>query len=321
MAGITAGMAAGPGLTVAVIGVGRAGSALGAALAAAGHEVRAYYVRSPAGRERAAARFPAATACATPEQAAAAAEVILLGVPDDLIETVAAQAAPGLARTGPARSGPAGTDAARSPSPLVAHLSGRHGIAPLAPARAAGAHPAAIHPIMTLTGTPADVDRLAGATFGVTTAPGDEPAAALVRRLVADVGGRVAVVAEEQRALYHASLVLGGNFLATLVTAAGRLIAEAGVPDPAGALGPLLRASLENALDAGEAAMTGPVRRGDVGTVTAQLDRLERRDRHLADAYAALAVLTADRLEQAGLLEPVAAAAVRAGATDGRGWA
>ncbi|WP_051105761.1 Rossmann-like and DUF2520 domain-containing protein [Parafrankia discariae] len=315
MAGTVAGIAAGPARTVAVIGVGRAGSALGAALAAAGHEVSAFYTRSPAGRERAAERFPTATACATPAQAAAAAEVILLGVPDDLIETVAAQAAPGLTRSVPGGS----------LLPLVAHLSGRHGIAPLAPARAVGARTAAIHPIMTLTGTPADVDRLTGATFGVTTVPGDEPAAALVRRLVTDVGGRVAVVPEEQRPIYHAALVLGGNFLATLVTAAGRLIAEAGVPDPAGALGPLLRASLENALDGGAAAMTGPVRRGDVGTVTAQLAGLEALDRHLADAYAALAVLTADRLEQAGLLEPPVAAAVRAAATDApaagdRGW-
>lgn len=293
----------GPGLTVAIIGPGRAGSALGLALGAAGHEVRAIYARSPAGRERAAALFPAAVACATPGRAAAAADVVLLGVPDDLIEAVAAQAAPGLAR---------------SPSPLVAHLSGRHGIAPLEPARAAGARPAAIHPIMTLTGTTADASRLAGATFGVTTEPGDEPAAALVRRLVADVGGRVAVVAEEQRALYHAALVLGGNFLATLVTAAGRLILEAGVSDPAGALGPLLRASLENALAAGESAMTGPVRRGDVGTVTAQLAGLEGLDRHLADAYAALAVLTADRLEQAALLDPRVATALRAAVTDGR---
>ncbi|WP_242424121.1 DUF2520 domain-containing protein [Frankia sp. EI5c] len=164
---------------------------------------------------------------------------------------------------------------------------------------------------MTLTGGPGDAGRLAGTTFGVTTAPGDSAAEEAARGLVADLGGRVAIIPEEMRVIYHASLVLGGNFLATLATAAGRLAATAGVPDPAGALGPLLRASLENALAHGEHAMTGPVRRGDVGTVRAQSAELSRLDADLADVYATLAVLTADSLQSAGLLAPDVAAALR----------
>ncbi|WP_083473831.1 Rossmann-like and DUF2520 domain-containing protein [Frankia sp. R43] len=286
------------GLSIAIVGPGRAGAAVGRALVTAGHQVRAIHSRTQAGRERAAALFPAAEICVTPAQAAALADVVLLGVPDDSIEQTAARIAPGVART---------------PAVLVAHLSGRHGIAPLAPAAEVGARPAAIHPIMTLTGAATDPDRLVGATFGVTTAPGDEDTAGLVRRLVEGIGGRVAVIPEERRASYHAALVLGGNFLATLVTAAGQLLAAAGVPDPAQALGPLLRMSLDNALAHGEDAMTGPVRRGDVGTVTAQWSELTRRDPHLADAYGALAVLTADRLERSGLLPARTAAALRAG--------
>ncbi|CUU54277.1 Predicted oxidoreductase, contains short-chain dehydrogenase (SDR) and DUF2520 domains [Parafrankia irregularis] len=286
------------GLSIAIVGPGRAGAAVGRALVAAGHQVRALHSRTRAGRDRAAALFPAAEVCATPAEAAARADVVLLGVPDDSIEQTAGRIAPGVART---------------PAVLVAHLSGRHGIAPLAPAAAVGARPAAIHPIMTLTGAATDPDRLVGATFGVTTAPGDEDTAGLVRHLVEGIGGRVAVIPEERRASYHAALVLGGNFLATLVTAAGQLLAAAGVPDPAEALGPLLRMSLDNALAHGEDAMTGPVRRGDVGTVTAQWSELTRRDPHLADAYGALAVLTADRLERSGLLPARTAAALRAG--------
>ncbi|MCK9899437.1 DUF2520 domain-containing protein [Frankia sp. Cpl3] len=287
------------GCSVAIIGPGRAGTAMGRALVAAGYEVSALYSRTGAGRERAAAVFPAAEVCVTPAAAAARAEMIILGVPDDRIAEVARQVAPGAART---------------PAPLVAHLSGRHGILPLRAVTAVGARAAAIHPIMTLTGAPDDAARLVGATFGITTAPGDDAAAARARRLVESVGGRPAIIPEERRAIYHAALVLGGNFLATLVTAAGQLVAAAGVDDQAAALGPLLRMSLENALAAGEHAMTGPVRRGDVGTVTVQWAELARLDPHLADAYAALAVLTADRLEGAGLLTSDVAASVRAAA-------
>lgn len=300
----------GTALTVAIIGPGRAGTALGLALVAAGHRVSALYARSPDGRRHAAAVFPGATVSATPTAAVALAEVILLGVPDDRIAEVATQIAPAVA----ARRA---HHRLVGPGPLVVHLSGRYGTAPLGPVAAAGARVAAIHPIMTLSGALVDADRLAGTTFGVTTAAGDGDTAELVRHLVEGLGGQVAVIPEENRAIYHAAMVLGGNFGATLATAAGRLAAAAGVPDPSGALGPLLRTSLDNALAGGERTMTGPVRRGDADAVATQRTALARLDPHLADAYAALAVLTADLLETAGLLGAEAADGIRAAGSRG----
>ena len=74
-------------------------------------------------------------------------------VPDDQLPGLVE----GLAKVGAWRSGQ-----------LVAHASGRYGISVLEPAQRAGAVPLALHPVMTFTGTSLDVDRLVGASFGVT---------------------------------------------------------------------------------------------------------------------------------------------------------
>jgi predicted short-subunit dehydrogenase-like oxidoreductase (DUF2520 family) len=280
------------GPTIGIIGAGRAGSAIGTALARSGHDVVAVHTRTAAGAARAAARFPRAVA-GTPADVAAAADVVLVAVPDDAIAGVAAD----LAAAGAVRAGQ-----------TVAHLSGRHGLAVLGPVSRSGAGRAAMHPIMTLAGAADDASRLAGTPFGVTADPSAWP---VVTRLVSAVGGRLVPVADDMRTSYHAALALSGNYLITLVSAAADLLRGAGVADPAAALGPLLRASLDNALAHGDAAMTGPVRRGDAGSVGAHLVAVRAVDQSLAAAYAALAVLTADRLERAGLVAPSALAAVR----------
>ena len=301
----------GPTLAIGIVGAGRAGTAVGTALARAGHDIVAVHARSEGSRARAAAAFPKAALVDAPAEAVRGADVVLLGVPDDRIEPVAAQVAAEI--TGGAAGG--------AGAPLVAHLSGRWGLAPLAAVRSAGAHRAAMHPIMTLAGTDRDAELLAGATFGVTVDAGDAAGAALANRLVADIGGRAVAIPDDRRTTYHAALVLGANFLATLVATATDLLADAGVDAPAEAVAPLLRASLENVLRAGDPAMTGPVRRGDAGTLAAQRAELARTDPAIAAAYVTLATLTADRLERAGLLDPARAASVRgvlAGPPDGR---
>ena len=124
---------------------------------------------------------------------------------------------------------------------------------------------------MTFTGTPADLARLAGISYGV-TAPAD--LRAFAERLVADLGGVPEWVAEADRPLYHAALAHGANHLVTLVNEALDRLRDAGVVHPERVLAPLLRAALDNALRLGDAALTGPVSRGDAGTIAAHLDRL-----------------------------------------------
>ncbi|WP_462185669.1 MULTISPECIES: Rossmann-like and DUF2520 domain-containing protein [unclassified Frankia] len=282
---------------VGIVGPGRAGTALGLALAAAGYPVVAVGVRSPWHRSRAVNLFPDAWVGGAAEVAGRA-EVLLVAVPDDAIGPVVMD----LAAAG-----------AVGPGRTLVHLSGRHGLGVLAAGGDVGAARIALHPIMTLPGIIEDSALLAGVPFGITA---DPVAEGLARRLVTDVGGIALPVADDRRDLYHASLVLGGNFLTTLVAAAGEVLAAAGVPDPAAALGPLLRASLANTLTDGWSASTGPVRRGDLGTVVAHLTALDRLDPRIAAVYRRLAIFTAEELERVGLLDPAVVARLREAVPD-----
>ena len=145
---------------------------------------------------------------------------------------------------------------------VVAHPSGAHGLAVLSPAPARGARPLALHPAMTFTGTPDDLGRLPGTGYGV-TAPDD--VRAFATRLVADLRGHPEWLPESARPLYHAALAHGANHLTTLVNEAAHWLRAAGIGRPERILAPLLRAALENTLRHGDAALTGPVARGDTG--------------------------------------------------------
>ncbi len=111
-------------------------------------------------------------------------------------------------------------------------------------------------------------------------------------------------------ALYHAALANGANHLVTLVAQSADLLARAGVEHPSRLLGPLLSAALDNALRFGDAALTGPVARGDAGTVAAHVAEIGKIAPEAAAAYVAMARLTADRALAAGRLDPAAAEAL-----------
>jgi predicted short-subunit dehydrogenase-like oxidoreductase (DUF2520 family) len=280
-------------LDLGIIGYGRVGEAFATALTSAGHRAVAICTRSPGRRAAAQDRFPHGLVD-SPADVAGVADVIFITTPDDSIASIADS----LSR-----------DRALSAGQVVVHASGRHGLGVLDAVTASGAARAAVHPVMTLPGGHVGADMLKGAVFGVAA---DATAASRVAQLVADMGGRPVHVPDEARALYHASLVLGGNFLGTLTNAAVELLRAAGITDPATAIGPLLRASVDNALVQGERAMTGPVRRNDTETLHAHLEALRRDAPDLVDSYRALSVLTAHSLERAGVLSAAAAASVRA---------
>ena len=275
-------------LAVGVIGVGRAGTALGVALARAGHSVVVASAVSDASVRRARDAFPGAV-IAEPGQVLRQADLVLLTVPDDVL--------PGLVE------GLAATEAPLE-GRMLAHASGRHGLAVLQPAVRRGALPLALHPVMTFTGRADDADRLAGTCFGVTAPDVLRPAA---EALVIEMGGEPVFVPEEHRDLYHAALAGAANHLVTLVTQAADLLRAAGVADPARLLGPLLFASLDNALRFGDAGLTGPVARGDADTVAAHIAALTATPAAspaVIAAYTAMARLTADRALATGLLKP-----------------
>lgn len=253
------------------------------ALARAGHRVIAASAVSQASLRRIETSLPEAS-IGRPEQVVARADLVLLTVPDDALPALVS----GLAATGVQLDGR-----------LVLHASGRHGLAVLDPAVRAGALPLALHPVMTFTGRPDDADRMNGICFGVTAPPQLRPVA---EALVMEMGGEPVFIAEDQRGLYHAGLASAANHLTTLVASASDLLHDAGVPDPARMLGPLLFAALENALAFGDLALTGPVARGDAQTVAAHVEVIAAHAPQALAAYLALARLTADRALAAGTL-------------------
>jgi predicted short-subunit dehydrogenase-like oxidoreductase (DUF2520 family) len=276
-------------LGVGIIGAGKVGAVLGAALRAAEHAVVGVSAVSDASRERAETLLPGVPVLEI-QDIVERAELVLLAVPDDALGLLVQ----GLAKLGAWQAGQ-----------LVAHTSGRFGVGILHPVRAAGAVPLALHPAMTFTGMSLDLTRLLDCSFGVTADPAMLP---IAQALVVEMGAEPVVIAEGDRTLYHAALAHGANHLVTLVAQASELLREVGVDVPDRMLGPLLRASLENALASGESALTGPVARGDVGTVAAHSEALRELDGgsggDILDAYLAMARATARRAASRGLLRP-----------------
>jgi predicted short-subunit dehydrogenase-like oxidoreductase (DUF2520 family) len=276
-------------LTIGVVGAGRVGAVLAAALRSVGHDVVAVAGESPASRTRIETLLPGVPVD-KPTAVARACDLLLLTVPDDMLDNVVTM----LAASGAIREGQ-----------YVVHTSGRHGLAVLAPAAAVGARVLAMHPAMTFTGTDVDIARLPGVVYGTTAAADTN---ALAASLVADLGGTANWVPEDRRTLYHAGLAHGSNHLVTLVTQAMDLLRASGADDPAATLRPLLGAALDNALSYGDAALTGPIVRGDVETVRAHLAEVAATSPATLESYVVMARATANRAVGDGRLLPIRAA-------------
>jgi predicted short-subunit dehydrogenase-like oxidoreductase (DUF2520 family) len=278
--------------TVGVIGAGRVGAVIGAALDRAGYALSAAAGESAASRIRIETMLPGVTVT-KPTAVARSCDLLLLTVPDDSLDNVVRM----LSASGAIHSGQ-----------YLVHTSGRHGLEVLQPAVDIGARPIALHPAMTFTGTDLDLDRLSGCTFGVTARDTERPVA---EQLVNDLGGRTAWIAERDRILYHAALAHGSNHLTTLVNQSMDLLRAASPDiDPAETLRPLLSAALDNALTYADAGLTGPIVRGDVQTVRQHLGRLRSEAPATLDAYLALARATAGRALASGRLDARRGAAI-----------
>ena len=279
-------------LKVGIISAGRVGTALGLALERADHVVVACSAISGASRRLAQRRLPDTPVLPVPEVADSA-ELLLLTVPDAELPGLIN----GLAATGAVRRGT-----------IVAHTCGAKGVAVLAPLTEQGCVPLAIHPAMTFTGADEDITRLAETCFGITAA--DEIGYAIAQALVLEIGGEPFRVREDARTLYHAALAHGSNHVVTVVADAldalraalsgQELLGQEPVGDAPGGLaerilGPLARAALENTLHRGQAALTGPVARGDAAAVGGHLNALDEIDSELAQSYCANSLRTAQR--------------------------
>ncbi len=277
-------------LNIGVIGAGRVGAVVAARLRAAGHKITAVSGRSHASALRIGTLIPQVTV-ASPSKVAAGCDVLIIAVPDDALVQVVHDIA-GIIE----------------PGCVVVHTSGRHGVGVLEPLTLRGARPIALHPAMTFTGTDIDLDRTC--VFGITAGAAEHD---LAEMLVSDLGGTPMWIREDDRALYHAALVHGSNHLATLVLQSMGLLRDAGAAEPSEVLRPLLTAALDNVLAYGDAAMTGPVVRGDRSTIRAHLEAFANADveADTVAAYAELAKSTVSRAVASGRLSVTEAGGIR----------
>lgn len=286
---MTAGAA--PRLNVGVISAGSVGTAVGQALSRAGHRISGVVARSTASQRKAEERLPDAPISSL-STVSSGADLIILAVPDPTLESVAREVAQ---FTGP------GT--------IVLHTAGSRGLEPLVPVAETGATVIAAHPAMTFIGSAVDTDNLSECPWGVTAA--DEIGATVAELLISEMGGRPFSVPNESRPLYHAAMAHGSNHVGAIVADAVALLTAAfGGSDPdvsgqsaAALLGPIIHASVDNALYGGAAAITGPAARGDEVTVGKHLEVISERRPQVADPYRAMALRIAQMRGSESVLE------------------
>ncbi|MEY4323437.1 MAG: hypothetical protein RL410_1218 [Actinomycetota bacterium] len=278
-------------LRVGIIGVGRVGTALGRALQNAGHVVVAVHAVSEQSQNRAREYFPA-TDITTVEALVQQSDLILLAVPDDVLEGLIA----GIAQSHGFRHGQ-----------CIAHTSGRYGISVLTPAALQGALVMALHPAMTFVGVDSDIYRLNACPFAVTAS---DEALAIAQALVIEMGGDPHIISEVDRVRYHAALAHASNHLTTLVVQSQEMLRDVGIENAGNFLSPLVMASAENALQSGISALTGPISRGDVATVRAHIAELPTGISR--DTYCALALATIEAARRGNRISAEQAAQLRA---------
>jgi len=221
-------------LGVGIVGAGRVGPVLGAALAGAGHAIIGISAVSIESRDRAEAMLPGVPILEIPELIERS-ELVILAVPSSELEALVA----GLAATG-----------AWQPGQLVLHTAPEFGVGVLAPAQAAGAIPLAVHPAMSFTGTSIDVSRL-HESYCAVTAPA--PVQPIGQALVVEMGAEPVLIAEGDRAAYAEAVATATSFSAAIVTQAIDILHGIHVEGPGSVLAPLVRSAVENALAAASA--------------------------------------------------------------------
>lgn len=275
--------------SLAIVGAGRVGSALGRRLSEVGWKIGAVVTRSEASARRAVRFIGAGKACAGMTARILASRVILISTPDDEI----AHAAQELARVGEAQL--AGS--------VVLHTSGAMDSEVLEPVRKRGAKVGSLHPLQSFSGVA--VPSLEGRIF---TIEGETQAVRVARRIARALGGSPVRIAGSKKLLYHAAAAMAAGHVLALEEAATELFVSLGMKRSEAVRGllPLTRQVLENFERLGpRAAWTGPLSRGDYKIVRGHLNALQNSPREFALAYATLNRLVARVLSQdpAGMLD------------------
>ena len=254
----------------AIVGTGRVAQSLGRLMALGGAPPLVIAGRTPDHARRAASFIGPGVRTARIHEIPGLADRILIAVVDAAIPSVVDDLADGGIRGG-----------------IALHTSGAHGPRLLDALAVRGVSCGVLHPLQTIAAPDRGVDALKGASFGIS---GDAAAIEWAEELVRLASGTPLRIRENGFASYHAGAVMAGNAVIAAIDAAVVLLGEAGVErhDALRAIRPLCLTSAQNALEIGpEAALTGPVQRGDDETVRTHTAALVSAPRYVADLYRA----------------------------------
>ena len=281
-------------MRISIIGAGRVGQALGRLARQSGHEIKTVVTRS----RRSALRAVRFIGSGDPQQHTCASlaetDLILISTPDDRISE-----AVGIIRE----------SAATLKGAVALHTSGAlssDALKSLKPYRIAVG---SCHPLQTFGSPARAADLLKDSYFCI---EGEPRAEAMARRFVRSFGARSFTVTTEMKSLYHAAAVLASGGVVSLLSVSIQMLSKCGLSDAEArkVLLPLVEGTLENVRASGPArALTGPVRRGDAGTVSRNLKAIRKHDAGRLEIYIRLAIESLALAERAGadpqLLEEV----------------
>jgi len=259
--------------TIGFIGAGTVGTALAVRLSQKGCQVLVVSSRSLSSAQKLAGLVANCHICRIAQEVADAAELVFITTPDDVIPKIASEI-----------SWRAGQD--------VIHCSGAHSIDILEPARQRGANIGSFHPLQTFAGVNEAIDNLPGSTFCLEA---EEPLLSMLKELASMLNGDWVELKPGDKVPYHVAAVFVSNYLVTLVKLALDLWQGFGVPpkEATKALLPLLRGTVNNIANIGVPnCLTGPIARGDLGTVSKHLSALEARDSLTLSTYKELGLQT-----------------------------
>lgn len=279
----------------ALIGPGRVGSAIARALFEKGYQPVAVIGRTLETSQEACCFIGCDPHLATTAlQRANSADLILLAVPDDHIAMVATQLHQ--------------SDIPAAGSTLI-HFSGVHPAAIMCHSKGQ-ASVFSLHPLLPFADRQQAFERLRLAPY---IGEGDELARPVAAALCTALGGRLESIPTLKKPLYHAAACLASNYLVTLLATAATLLQQCDIErnHAETLLLPLLRATLDNVAVGGtQQGLTGPIVRGDLGTINAHLLALQQHQPELLDLYCLLGHRTALLAQDSGRLKVAASKAI-----------